>query len=244
MADPVNQELPILLSWSPKGFARWFQLQIADNPDFDSPILDVPYQAESFRVWSNAAPGNTYFYRVKTWNEGGESEWSVGSFQTVAPMIAVTYPNGGEALLPGLRYFVSWKDNIAENVVIDLYKGGVFLKSVVTNASTGAYRWEVDADLAPGNDYSMKISSTLNGTLADDSDLPLSIGAPTIRGIHQAQDGSLVLEWTGSSTAVHVEFNATLDPGQWQEIAGPITGSSWTNSPPSVSHGFYRLRLE
>jgi len=240
----VNQELPILLSWSPKGFARWYEFQISDSPDFASPLVTVPYQTEAFHVWSNAAPDTTYFFRVRTWNEGGESDWSMDSFQTIAPTIAVTFPNGGESLQPGLTYFISWKDNVAENVVIDLYKNGVFQRSLVTNASTGSYRWEVGLGLVPGNDYSIKISSTVTGTLFDSSDLPFSIGAPIISGIRQEQDGSWVLEWTGSSSMVYIEFSPTLDPAQWQTIAGPVGGSSWTTSEQPAPQGFYRLRLE
>ena len=244
MVYTVNQELPVLLSWSPKGFARWYQLQIATNQDFASPVVDIPYQTDGFKVWSNAAPDTTYFYRVKTWNEGGESDWSSGSFQTVAPMVAVVAPSGGEAWQRGLTYFIQWKDNIAEDVVIDLYKNGIFLESIATNASTGAYQWEVGLNLVAGNDYSIKIMSATDGALFDVSDMPFDIDVPKITGIQQSQDGSWILEWEGSSTGVYVEFNPTLAPGQWQTIGGPTSGSNWTNTPPAGLAGFYRLRLE
>ena len=103
-------------------------MQIATNADFTNPQLDVPYNATAYYVWSNAAANTTYHYRVKTWNDGGESGWSTGSFQTVAPRVQVTVPNGGEVWQRGLKYFIQWQDNLAEPVVIDLYKGGVFLQ--------------------------------------------------------------------------------------------------------------------
>ncbi len=241
----VNQELPILLSWSPKGFARWFELEIATNQDFTNPVVDVSYQTEGFKVWSNAAPNTAYFYRVKTWNEGGEGDWSVGAFQTVAPMITVTAPNGGEAWQRGLTYFIQWNDNIAEEVVIDLYKGGAFVKSLNTNSSAGAYQWEVDLDLVPGNDYSIKISSATNAALFDVSDLAFNVDVPRITNITPTEGGAWVLEWAGTSANVYVEFSPALVPSAWTELAGPITGGSWTNtSPTSLTNGFYRLRLE
>ncbi len=125
----VNQELPVCLAWSPQGLAGGYHLQIATNADFSDPVIDVTNQTAAFYVWSNAAPATAYYYRVSTSNDGGTSDWADGAFQTVAPMIAVTVPNGGEAWQRGGKYFIQWQDNIAEDVVIDLYKGGVFLQN-------------------------------------------------------------------------------------------------------------------
>ena len=240
---PVNQELPVCLAWSPKGLAAGYQLQIATNVDFSDPAVDVPYQADAFYVWSNAAPGTAYYYRVNTSNDGGTSDWSVGAFQTVAPTIVVTAPDGGEAWQRGLKYFIQWNDNLAEDVVIDLYKGGLFLKPLATNASTGAYQWQPGLDLRPGSDYSIKISSTVNPDLFDTSDKPFSIDVPKITRIQQNQGGAWVLNWNGTSAAVFVEFSPGLAPGQWQTIGGPVSGSTWTNAAQSAPQGFYRLRL-
>jgi hypothetical protein len=241
---PVNQELPVCLAWSPKGLASGYHLQIATNADFSDPVIDVPSQTAAFYVWSNTAPATAYYYRVSTSNDGGTSDWSGGAFQTVAPMIAVTVPNGGETWQRGLKYFIQWQDNIPDDVMIDLYKNGVFLESIATNASTGAYQWQVRLDLVPGNDYSIKISSATNGGLFDLSDTPFNVDVPKITSIQQNQDGAWVLDWSGTSASVFVEFSPTLAPGQWQSIGGPVTGSTWTNAPQAALEGFYRLRLQ
>jgi hypothetical protein len=172
----VNQQLPISLAWSPKGLARWYELQIATNQDFATPLVSVPFQTAAYYVWSNAAPNTTYFYRVKTWNGGGGSAWSVGAFQTIAPSVQVTAPNGGEAWQRGLQYFIRWQDNLAESAVIDLYKGAAFFKSLATNSSAGAFQWLVGLDLVPGSDYSIRVSSATNAALFDSSDLNFSLG--------------------------------------------------------------------
>jgi hypothetical protein len=244
MVYEVNQELPILLSWSPNGFARSYEIQIATHADFSSPVLDVAGQTDAFTVWTNAAPNTTYFYRVNTSNDGGTSDWLSGAFQTLAPMIKVTVPNGGEAWQRGLKYFIQWQDNIAENVVIDLYKSGVFLKSLATNALTGAFQWQIGLNLVPGNDYSIKISSATNGSLFGTSDMPFNIDVPKINSIQQNQAGAWVLGWSGTSAGVYVEYNSTLAPGRWHSIGGQVSGSTWTNAPTAAPEGFYRLRLQ
>ncbi|HLH52595.1 MAG TPA: arylsulfotransferase family protein, partial [Verrucomicrobiae bacterium] len=76
----VNQALPILISWSPKGLARSYQLDISTNADFSSPTISSAYQTDANYVLNSAAPGTTYYYRVNTVNEGGTSDWSAGSF--------------------------------------------------------------------------------------------------------------------------------------------------------------------
>ncbi len=159
----MNQELPVLLSWSPKGFTRSYQLQLSTSPDFSTTLVSVGYQADAYYVWNDAAPDTTYFYRVKTVNEGGESDWSMGAFHTAPPSLALTFPVGGEALQRGATYFIRWTDNIAENVAVGLYRGGTLVKMLSTNApSSGAFQWQVGFDLAPGSDYAVKMSSVTN----------------------------------------------------------------------------------
>jgi len=244
MVYSVNQELPIWLSWSPQGLARSYDLQIATTPDFANPVLDLSGQTVAFTVWSNAAPNTPYFYRVKTVNDGGESDWAVSAFQTFPPLITVTVPSGGEAWQRGLKYFVQWHDDLAENVIIDLYKSGVFLKSLATTPSTGAYLWPIGFDLLPGNDYSIRISSATNAAVFSTSSWPFNLDVPRISAAYQNPDGSFVLLWNGTSDGVYVQFSPTLAPAQWTTVGGPISGSAWTNAPQAGPGGFYRLRLQ
>jgi hypothetical protein len=245
----VNQQLPILLSWSPKGLARYFEFQLATNQSFANPILQVPYQTAAFYVWNGAAPNTTYFYRVRTWNDAGASDWSVGSFRTIAPFITVTAPNGGELWRRGLSYFIQWQDNIAENVVLELYKSGTLVRTVSSNApSTGAFQWQVPLDLNPGNDYSIKISSATNASLADVSDAPFSIDAPAFdaRSLARLPDGRFTFAFTafGSTQAV---VAASSNLVNWQDL-GIVTltngSASFTdNTSSNLPSRLYRLRL-
>jgi Arylsulfotransferase (ASST)/Kre9/KNH-like N-terminal Ig-like domain len=244
----VNQERPILLAWSPQGFGRFYDLQVATDPGFATLGVDASYQQAAFYVWSNALPNTTYYWRVRTMVEGDAGlltgDWATNSFQTVPPMLQVTAPNGGEAWQRGLRYYIQWNANLAENVVIDLYKSGTFVESIVTNADTGAYRWQVDQTLVPGNDYSLRITSAANPALFDSSDAPFNIDVPSITSLQPNPGGAWVLNWAGTTASVYVEFKPSLDAGSWQTVAGPLTGSGWTNTSPAGLSGFYRLRLQ
>ncbi|MHC4233298.1 MAG: aryl-sulfate sulfotransferase, partial [Planctomycetota bacterium] len=163
----VNQELPVSFSWTPRGFAPWNFLQVATDENFTTPVVNETWMSESRYTWSSALPNTTYYYRVQIYNEGGYSAWSTGSFQTVAPMIEATVPNGGENWNRGLDSFILWKDNIDEDVVLELYKDGSLTQEIATTSSIGAYEWEVGLALAPGCDYSIKIKSSVDEALFD-----------------------------------------------------------------------------
>ncbi len=195
------------------------------------------------------SPTALYFWRVCTYNDAGTSDWATNSFATVPPAVQVTVPNGGEAWQRGLNYLVQWNGNTPEPVAIDLYKGGVFLRTLATNANTGAYRWSIGFDLATGRDYSIAVRSTTTGTLTDASDLPFSlIDAPLINTASAVRhaDGSVQFAYTAPGAAQMSVLGST-NLTTWTVIQTfPLTSDSgvFTNTlPAGISGMFYRLRV-
>jgi hypothetical protein len=166
----VNQELPVPFFWTPRGFGRSYHLQVSKDPEFSALEVDEPNLMETRYTLGAVDADTTYYYRVNTTNDGGTSEWSTASFATVPPMIEVTVPNGGEQWNRGLDFFIQWNDNIDEDVVLELYKGDTFVQTIRTVSSIGVYEWEVDLDLEPGCDYSIKVKSSADEALFDMSD--------------------------------------------------------------------------
>ena len=245
----VNEQRPILLSWSPAGLAAYYELQIATNHDFSNPVLTIPYQTDAFFVWSNATANMTYYYRVRTWNDAGSSDWAPGSFQTVAPFITVTAPNGGETWRRGLRYFVQWQGNLSENVIIDLYKAGVYVSTISSNApNTGAYQWQVGLNLVPGNDYTIRITSSTNAALFDVSNAPFSIDMPYIDATSlRVISGGQVTFNLVAPNATQVSVYGSTDSASWQLLqVVPVTNSvsAFTDTnAASYPTRFYRFHV-
>jgi hypothetical protein len=219
----VNQTLPISLSWSPKGFAGFY-------------VMAAPNTAA------------TYFYRVQTSNDGGTSDWSTGSFQTTAPFVQVTVPNGGEAWRRGMPYFVQWNNNLAESVRIDLFKDGSLVRTLTTNAPfKGAFQWPIPASLTPGNDYTIQITSITNSALFTTSAQPFSIiDAPVITtsSATRLPGGRLQFGITALGAAQATVWGTTVvSPPNWQNL-GPVTltggSGAFTNTPPYL---FYRVSV-
>ena len=169
-AGTVNQDQPVALEWNPNGFFRSFALQVAADANFKQLILNESGLKQPGYELASVDPDTTYYWRVNTTNYGGTSEWATRSFQTVAPMIEVTAPNGGEEWQRGLDFFILWDDNLPEDVVLELYKSDAFLRVIDTVPSTRVYEWEVDLDLEPGGDYSIMVKSSVDEFLFDMSD--------------------------------------------------------------------------
>jgi hypothetical protein len=171
----VNQELPVALDWTPRGFVNTYHLQVSTDAAFSTLVVDDPNLTETPYILDEVEPDATYYWRVSTINDAGASEWSEDVFETVPPTVQVTAPNGGEQWQRGIEYFIQWDDNLAEDVVIELYKGESLLQTIGTVPSTGAYKWEVDLELETGEDYSIKVRSSVDETLVDVSDVPFVI---------------------------------------------------------------------
>ncbi|MBN1999096.1 aryl-sulfate sulfotransferase [candidate division KSB1 bacterium] len=156
----VDFNYDVTLQWSPVGFVQWYQLQVATDPDFNNLIVDNDDLYEAIYTLESLTKDQDYYWRVKTFNDVGESAWSqVSSFTPIHPYIKVTVPAGGEQWGYGLEHFIQWEDVIPEDVIIELYKDDKFLLKIVQTYSTGAYRWEIPVTLDPGTNYKILVRS-------------------------------------------------------------------------------------
>lgn len=84
-------------------------------------------------------------------------------FPTQQPAIALTAPNGGESWSVNSTHDITWTktEKTGTYVKVALQKGGVFLKNLVTSTTNdGTYHWNIPADLTPGTDYKIIVTST------------------------------------------------------------------------------------
>ncbi len=171
----VNEAEPVALDWTPNGCVDCYHLQVSTDPDFHSLVVNEQEVTETPYVMETIEADTDYYWRVCTVNGAGAGPWSQASFTTVPAMVHVTVPNGGEQWQRGIEYFLQWEDNLAENVTIELYKGGSLVRIIDTAASTGAYKWEADLTLEPGSDYAIGVRSVTDKTMVDVSDTTFTI---------------------------------------------------------------------
>jgi Arylsulfotransferase (ASST)/Divergent InlB B-repeat domain/Ser-Thr-rich glycosyl-phosphatidyl-inositol-anchored membrane family len=173
----VNQSQAITLTWKPQGLVGSFDLQVATDAGFANLVLDTNGLGSNNFILQNPLPNTHYFWRVRTINQGGATDWVAASFTTVPPMLHMTYPAGGEVWQRFQVVTIRWIDNISENVALDLYKDGVSNRTfVASTASSGSCTWNVGqfSALPQSTNYTIKIRSTTSPALFDFSN-PFSI---------------------------------------------------------------------
>jgi len=247
----VNQAAPVVMSWIPQGLVASFDLQVATNAQFTDLVLDTNGLGSTSFALESPLPDTQYFWRVRVVNEAGTSDWASATFTTVPPVLRVTYPAGGEVWQRFQVVNIQWVDNLAENVSIDMYKGGVFNRTFVRSTpSSGSYTWTVGLFLAfpPGSDYTLKITSTTDTNLYAFSEPftiinPASLDPKTVAVLPDGSiqipisvPGALQATMLGSTNLVDWEILQTVPLTDGEAV---FTDDTATNFPAR----FYRLQL-
>jgi hypothetical protein len=184
----VNETLPVMLRWTPIGYATSYDLQVSSDAAFAQLLVDESPLTEAIFTLQAVTEGATLYWRVRAGNDAGTSDWSrTQMFSAAAPFVDLTAPDGQEEWERGFDYYIRWLDNLNEDVVLELFKDGALVSAIATTASDGAYRWEVDLSLAAGPGYAFKVKSSVDEALFD-----MSAGTFTI-----ADPGATDLDGTG-----------------------------------------------
>jgi len=90
-----------------------------------------------------------------------------------APSITITNPSSAISWQAGTSLPISWTFTgyPGSSVKIDLLKAGTFDRTIVNSTSiSSSYNWPIPADLNPGSDYQVVVTSTSNYAITDTSD--------------------------------------------------------------------------
>ena len=108
--------------------------------------------------------------------DGNPSDISDANFSIImaANSITITAPNGGESWAAGTIHNVTWtQTGLTGSVTINLYKGGVYQKTLGTaSATAGTFSWAIGASETAGTDYRVRV---WQGAVSDDSDANFAI---------------------------------------------------------------------
>jgi hypothetical protein len=160
----------------------------------------------------NQAPGADYRIRVTSTTYGGCTYTSDSDFTIAAPTITVVSPNEGETWAAGSIQTIRWNytGNPGPYVKIELLKGGVVTRTIASSGKgsggSGSCNWTIPANQAPGTDYRIRVTSTINGADTGTSDIDFTIEAPTM-------------------TVASPNGGETLTPGTTQTIRWTFTGN-------------------
>ena len=168
-----------IITWS-DNISENIKIELYKDGEFNSTITASTISS-GYYGWTippNQTTGTDYKIRITSLDRDTISDFSDNNFSIVPiPFITISEPNGGESWQAGTAQSIIWKDNISENVRIDLYKGEIFNSTIITSTpSEGSYNWTMLSNQLPDIDYKIKISSVNNDNLFDFSDSNFSVG--------------------------------------------------------------------
>ncbi len=90
----------------------------------------------------------------------------------VGGSLKVKKPNGGETLVRGEKFKVTWRStgSVGSKVRIELWRNGAFVSNIKANTDNdGKQKWNVPDNIATGGGYAVRVVSTSNGLIEDSS---------------------------------------------------------------------------
>jgi hypothetical protein len=211
-------------------------------------------------------PGTTYRIKLTSTSFSANTDISNADFSITAPPspeINVICPNTVEIWQAGTIQTIAWTYTLypGSYVKIELYKGGVLNRVLVSNKTTnaGSFSWSIPTTITAGNDYRIKVTSTSNPAYYDFSDDDFSItAAPQPEITVTSPNGGD--SWQ-AGTAHNISWDYTLNPGSYVKIelykessfyqsiiASRSIGSSSTGSyswsiPDTLPAGEYQIKV-
>ena len=130
-------------------------------------------------------------------NDGDENPYVLNLTGTgiVPATITVISPNGGETWAAGSTPDITWtQTGLIGTVTIDLYKGGVYRKTLGSpDVTAGTFSWAISLAETPGTDYRVLV---WQGSISDQSDTDFTIvSAPAARKVDFNKDGQEDILW-------------------------------------------------
>ncbi len=229
--------------------------------------ITIQYSTDNGTTWNNIATGvtasdGTYSWsipgslsssqmRVRIVNEDNSSIFSMNSQFFRIGNIGLSTPNGGETLLAGGTYNITWSNSTSVEFVRIQYStnGGTSFINIANavDASLGSYTWNIP-DVTTSNGR-IRISDTFGPTIDDTSSADFTIARLQVTspngGEGYSPGSTQTITWNSSSiNDVKIEFS--LDGGStWSTIVGSISAASgsysWTVPTAPTSSGLIKI---
>ena len=162
------------------------------------------------------APGTDYKIRISSTTNLSNNDTSDNNFTIPVPSFTVVSPNGSENWTRGTTQTIRWNSTESPGtyVKIELLKKGVANKVIISSTlNDGSHPWLIPGTQVPGDDYRVKITSTINTSINDTSDGNFTIPAPSFT----VSSPNGLEKWVRGTTKT-IRWNSTESPGTYVKI--------------------------
>jgi hypothetical protein len=206
---------------------------VASTANDGSEVITVP-ASTVFDVY--------YYIAITSTTNTGVYDLSDYYFAIAAPQ--VTFPTATCVMLrPGNTYNINWTGYIGTYVKIDLYKGSTLHTAIAASTpNDGSESWTVPASLPIGDDYKIRVTSTYNIGITDDSDNAFNVALPFVTnlnasGIVLKAGNNYTVTWSGfAGSVVNIElYKLSTSVFTPLALSTPNDGTQTVNIPVSVT---------
>jgi len=203
------------LNWS-DNIEENVKIELFKNGSFLSLISSsvVSNGVHEFTLAESLIPANDYQIKISGTTS---SIFSLSEKFAVieAPYITINNPTSSENWNAGSTQEILWETNISGSFKVDLFKAGVFFQSISANTSKSVnqvFSWNIPQDIAGGNDYQIKVTSSTNEELTGISSNFTIIEADYFVITVPAE----ISEWNNSS--INIEWSTNLSGDIYIEL--------------------------
>ncbi len=212
---------PQTITWNSLGnVGSNLKIDLYKNGSFDRLVNMNAANTGSCKWTVPVNVNNGKLYKIKITSIANKELWDDSdSLFTITdhPQLIVTSPNGGETWYKNSMQTITWQNTgiVGENIKIELFKNGVLTTTISeTTANDDSLFWMIPPALVSGDDYKIRITSTSNDTVWDESDAQFGIlERPSITLI-EPTGGEILIKGTTHIIA----WNKTGDTGSLVKI--------------------------
>jgi len=212
----------------------------------DTILLDTNYK---IKVSSTVVP---------TINDQSDNSFSIDSTVTGGILTLIQPSDDGIQWVRGSDHLISWTSNLAEAVKVELLNADTLYSILASSVTANSYAWTISDTVPLDTNYRIKVTSTVDTTISDNSDSTFSVVAflpgggitviqPNDTGIQWTLNTTHLISWTDNlSEDVNIELVDTTNPSAPDTIATGVSGSTyaWTIYDSIFSVGStYRIRV-
>ena len=239
----TNQPLTLTLMWKGTVVSGGYDVQVATNPDFANPLVNVQTSATSLVV-NNLERGTMYYWRARAWYLLVVSNWSASSIFTTVPAQqppgapSLSSPADGASGQP-TTLTLTWNSSGGANTYhLQLATSASFTSTLIDDSNIAGTSRQVGG-LANGATYYWRVSATNNAGSSAWSGAwrfttVVSQQAPPVPALTGPTDGAssqpttLTLTWnsSGGANTYHLQLATSASYTSTLIDDSNITGTS------------------
>lgn len=244
------------ISWSSENAGDYVKIELYKSGSFVSTITSSTYNDESYS-WS--IPSSLYassYYYIGITSISYSSVYSSSGYFSIEnePSLTITSPSSGDTWYIGETYSIFWSsENAGDYVQIELYKSGSYVSTIASSTSNiGSYSWYVSSSLSASSSYVIKIISTSDSSLYDESgyfsidelERYISVNSPSY-GETLYQGDTHAITWSSNNAGSYVKIELYKNGYFYSTIDSYVYngGSYYWEISNSLAAGSYEIKI-